>query len=754
MRPLHRALITVGLLAPLCRGFAQTTVSLADLRWSATETSAGRFVIVPGKRGFVGGYDTPGLDIWTYPLQLVREYWVSFRAEGDTSDIDGRAALRTIEHTPAGATRVYTAPGITLRERVFTPVDLPAAMISYAAEASRTVLITVHFTPSLNLMWPGGIGGQEIHWDSTHSAYTLDEPSRRVRGAVVSRQIVAHAQIQNNRRDAEFERSVSLTVRVAPGAAGDATIAFAGASTPDESPLLIAANLTAQARDYEARARRRYAGMDVIDVETPDTNVNRALKWAQVTLEQAWVCNPQLGCGLVAGYGPSRGARRPQYAWFFAGDGLVAVDALLREGAYTRAHDELAFIMRYQNKSSGAIWHELSQSAGFLDWVHAYPYMFVHVDVSFDFLDTIRDYVETTGDVGFAKQHWGSIRAAYDYCRSTVPPGRPLPEIPAGQQGRDEQDPQRDELSLSLAWVTASESFATLARLTGHHAEASDASRRSRVARDAIRPAYYDARKQRWVSGHLRSGAPVEGLTGSLIALLHHGLLGEPEQRALLDALASPHYRAPWGIRSTPNDSPLYEPDAYARGSVWALGTAEAITAFYAAGRPATATALWRDLVPWFALDSPGHMHEVLNGNEFVPERESVPDQTWSSAAFISSGVRGLLGLQVDGSKRRLRFTPRTPPDWDAIRVRHVALAGAEVNLLMRVSADRAELEIENSGPEMTVTFRPPLQDGVHVTSTVPGDGVRLTGAVADEIQVICPAHRTSRIVLQLASSR
>jgi len=146
MRPMRRALLTVGLLAPLCRGLAQSPASLADLRWSAAETSAGRFVIVPGKRSFVGGYNTPGLEIWTYPLQLVRHYWVSFRLEGDTSDVDGRVALRTIEQTPTGATRVYTAPGIALRERVFTPVDLPAATISYAAESSRPVLITVGAT--------------------------------------------------------------------------------------------------------------------------------------------------------------------------------------------------------------------------------------------------------------------------------------------------------------------------------------------------------------------------------------------------------------------------------------------------------------------------------------------------------------------------------------------------------------------------------------------------------------------------------
>jgi hypothetical protein len=311
----------------------------------------------------------------------------------------------------------------------------------------------VHFTPSLNLMWPGAVGGQEMHWDVTRSAYTLDEPSRRFRGAIVSRQVVVHEQIQNNRRDALFERSITFTMRAAPGPTGDATVALAGASAPDENPLIIASNLTTQARADEGPARERYAGLSVIDVETPDSTVNRALRWAQVTLEQAWVCNPQLGCGLLAGYGPSRGARRPQYAWFFGNDGLVAVDALLREGAYARARDELSFIMRYQNKRTGAIWHELSQSAGFLDWEHAYPYMFVHVDVSFDFLDTFRDYVVTTGDVGFARTHWSSIRAAYDYCRSAIPPGRALPEIPAGQQGRDEQDPQRDELSLSLAAV-------------------------------------------------------------------------------------------------------------------------------------------------------------------------------------------------------------------------------------------------------------------------------------------------------------
>ena len=694
-----------------------------------------------------------GLEVWTYPLQLVRGVRVTFRVGGDTTDIDGRSAIRTVEHTPTAATRVYAGAGWLVRERVFVPTDLPGATISYAVESSKPVTITVHFTPSLNLMWPGGTGGQEIHWDRVHSAYILDEPSRRFRGAIVSPEVVRHDEWQNTTRGGQFERDFSFTLRPRAGDAGVSSVFFAGSSTPGEDPLVVAQTLASRGEEYEERARARFTALHALDIETPDSSANRALRWAQVTLEQAWVCNPQLGCGSVGGYGPSRGERRPQYAWFFAGDGLVAVDALLREGAYPRARDELAFIMRYQNKRTGAIWHELSQSAGFLDWEGSYPYMFVHVDVSFDFLDTMRDYVQTTDDVAFANDHWDAIRAAFEYCRSTVPAGSTLPVIPAGQQGRDEQDPQRDELSLSLAWVSAAESFATLAELTHHDQLATEARRSSVAARDAIRPTYYDASRGVWVSGHLRSGAPVEGLTAGAIALLHHGLLGELEQRTLLDALASPAYRTAWGIRSTPSDSPFYDPDSYARGSVWALGTADAIMAFYEAGRPAAATALWRGLVPWFELDSPGHMHEVLRGDVFAPERESVSDQTWSAASFLSSAVRGMLGLTVDGVTRTLRFAPRFPTEWNRLAVRRIDIGGTDVGLTLRTSADVVELTVENSGPSLTLTFDPALAAGDRIGAVELSEGARRPADAqqgAHGVIVACPPGRTTQVTLRL----
>lgn len=699
-----------GKVASLCAlltvcppALAQRTSSLADLRWDIDESAVGRYVIVPGRRAFVSGYNGSGLEVWTPPVQLLRGYRIAFRLDGDTAIIDGHSALRRIEQTPMATTRVYESRGITVRERIFTPTDLPAVLISYEVVSPRPVSIVVHFTPSLNLMWPGGIGGQELHWDPTHSAYTMDEPSRRLRAVILSPQIIAHDEWQNSPREGDFSRDFAFTLR--PNAAGEARVIFAGASTPSEDPLSIAQSVATHIDNLEAVARQRFSSLHLLEVVTPDSAVNRALRSVQVTLEQAWVCNPQLGCASLAGYGPSRGERRPQYAWFFANDGLVAMDALLREGAYAPAREELEFILRYQNERTGAIWHELSQSAGFIDWEHAYPYMFVHVDVSFDFLKGVRDYVETTGDVNFARAHWDALRRVYEYCRATVPAGKILPEIPAGQQGRDEQDPQRDELSLSLAWVSASQSFAKLAELTNHTQLAKAARTTGERARAAIRPAYFDAAHGSWVSGHLRSGAPVEGVTGGLIALLHLHLLDDSSQRVLLNDLSSPPYRTAWGIRSRPTTSPLYDPDSYARGSVWAIGTADAVTAFYEGGRRQIATSLWLGLVPWFALDAPGHMHEVLRGDVFAPERESVPDQTWSSASFLSSAVSGLLGISVNSINRELHFAPSLPSEWQTLEVRRINVGGSDVTLRMRSSQETLGLECDNAGPAMTLIF-------------------------------------------------
>ena len=72
----------------------------------------------------------------------------------------------------------------------------------------------------------------------------------------------------------------------------------------------------------------------------------------------------------------------------------------------------------------------------------------------------------------------------------------------------------------------------------------------------------------------------------------------------------------------------------------------------------------------------------------------------------------------------------------------------------MRTSADIVELEVENSGPPLTVQFRPGLASETRVDRVEVSDGSHPhTGAEsgdAYEVRVLCPAGRTTRITLHL----
>jgi hypothetical protein len=153
--------------------------------------------------------------------------------------------------------------------------------------------------------------------------------------------------------------------------------------------------------------------------------------------------------------------------------------------------------MKYQDAKTGMIWYELSQSAGLIDW-KKYPYMYVHVDISFDYLNTVARYVEVSGDTTFATDHWSSIAAAYQYCQSVIRASDHPPHIPADKEGGDEQDRPDDDLSLSSSWVVATDSFAELAALTGHPRLVDAARKASELAKVAIASRYWDAEHHFW----------------------------------------------------------------------------------------------------------------------------------------------------------------------------------------------------------------------------------------------------------------
>ena len=682
------------------------------LTWS-TDAVQPRFVAAHGERAVIMGYGKQGLEVWGYPFQILSGLQVGFRPVGATAETAGEALLRRIDYTPSSIIRLYIGPDYVVRETLFVPRGEPGVVISYEVQGPRPLEIGIHFVPVMNLMWPGAVGGQYTRWQSDLPGYVITEPEHGFTAALASPEIVAHDDTGNPTVAAQS--MVSFTMRSVP--------VGSGASRASVSFLLFdpkTQNRTAATHAFQAGFNSQWQAAkqhqqelqgDSLQVTTPDQETNRAIAWAEIALDQAWVCNPSLGCGMVAGYGPSRDARRPQYAWFLAGDGLIATNALISAGEYTRAREELQFILKYQQPKTGMIWHELSQSAGLIDWAK-YPYMYVHVDITADYLAAVARYVAVSGDIPFAREYWQSILLAHQYLLGLMNAGDGLPHIPQDKEGSDEQARPVDDLSLSAGVLAAEQGFAQLAELSGHMDLARQAATDSKQLKAAIAAHYWNATANFWVDGHTQNGAAIASRRKGPTALLSEDVFSSAQRNAVLEQLASADFQADWGVREVAVSSPDYDPSSYGRGSITAPGTTQAATAFWKEHHPASGQQIWNGVMNWNRLDSLGHLHEVFAGDSFHEQTESVPEQTWSSAGMLDAAVRGLLGLEVRGAQNQVRFTPHLPAAWDRVQVGNIRLPHATLALTMQQSMNTIDLESRNDGEATNLTFAPEIPLG------------------------------------------
>jgi glycogen debranching enzyme len=718
--------VALSILFVDCPAWPQTgpaTLPPSGLTLSTDAVGPVRFVAVHGHRSAILGYSKNGLEIWAWPFQILSGYRIGIRPQSAATEMDGDLVLRRIEYAPDAVTRIYIGPDFVVRERLFVPLDLSGAIITYTVEGRGHVDISVHFTPVLNLMWPASAGGQSTGWKDAVSGYVISGVPGGTTATISSPEIISHDSTENS----AIHYGDALAFAIRPNASAHVFVALNHAQNSGTLVKQLAADETA----LEQQAAAHYAALvrDTLQIETPDEDVNRALAWSEIALDQAWVCDPDLGCGLVAGYGPSRSARRPQYAWFFAGDGLIATDGLVAAGEYDRARAELEFILKYQDRKTGMIWHELSQSAGSIDWAGKYPYMFVHVDITFQFLSALPRYIEASGDIEFAKQYWSAIESVYRYCQSVIDPATNLPRIPPDKEGGNEQDRESDELSLSAAWLDASSAFAKLAEWTSHPQEAAEATRVLRPARASIAARYWDDGRQFWISGRTDSGKEIFDERSQPSELISQHVFSAQQNDILLDEIASSRFQTDWGSRGLSSNSGAFDPDSYAKGSVFALSTAGIAETFWNGHRPAAAFPIWTSIVPWTRLDSLGHIHEVLAGDVYHQQTESVPEQTWSSAGFISAAVRGLLGLRVDSVSNQIAFSPHMPPEWHEVTVRNVRMQHAVLDLQMQRDEENIALTVTNRGRPVSFVFDPQLPFGARLLGSQCGNR-HLTAAI------------------------
>lgn len=749
MRPLFATL----LLLPLCPSAVapQASPDSTALR-SVTPTEfpidlegpsrGASYVSAIGRKAIAMGTETGSFEIWAWPLKLLHDFDLSFQTPLFPEPIAGRGVARRVEVTPTGPTIIYTHAAFTVRQRVFAARDEPAVVMLLDVEAVRPMEIVAEFVSDLQLAWPAAIGGQYVFWDENLKAFVLSESTRRHTALVGSPFVLtATNQPAHDVPDAPNQLRIAVgdpsrTPMPRPGepagrltklAVSGIPIVIVGATAPRDSVKAIYRRVLEGIPDlYRARAAAADSVLSrSLWIESPDRELDLALRWAAVNLDEAAACNPDLGCGLVAGYGPSesRGAR-PGFGWYFGGDASINSLGLDALGQHDLARQALEFFIRYQ-RADGKIAHEISQSAGRIRWFDDFPYAYYHADTTPYWLMAWGDWWKATGDSAAIRRAWPAIRKAYDWCRATVDSATGLMLNSKGGLGAVEVGDLgvgvRSDIYLTAVWIEALDRIARMATLmepgkkNRPSALAEEAGRLRAQALATLREKFWLPEQGMYAFALLEGGAIRPEPTVWPSTAMAFGLFDEERGMPAAAAQARAALVTDWGTRSLGSSSALFDPLHYNNGTVWPFVTGFAALGQYRyRNRVAGYQALRQIALSSFGWGL-GRNPEVFAGMQREPLETAVPQQFFGTSFLPTVVVRGLLGWEPDLPARTLHLAPQLPAEWDSLRV-HNAPAGPErYDLQFRQAPERWQARIRRTsdGPapadSVVVAARLPL---------------------------------------------
>lgn len=720
------------------------------------------------------GTELGDLEVWTWPLKLLHGFNLRFQTPLYAEPIAGKDISRRVEVTPAGTTIIYSHPAFTVRQRIFAPVDEPAIVSVLEVDAVRPIEIFAEFQSDLQLAWPASFGGQYVFWDDKEKAFVLSESRRQVNGFVGS-PYTTSATNQPAHNVPESPNQLRIAVgdqttvpmprpgepagRLTTVHASGIPIVMVGAAASRDSVRAIYRRVLANvSRLYDERVAHARAVIDsAMWVETPDTLFDLAVRWAAINMDEAMVCNPDLGCGLVAGYGPS-GSRgtRPGFGWYFGGDASINSLGMTGVGQFQLAREGLEFFVRYQN-SEGKIPHEISQSAGRIRWFEDYPYAFYHADTTPYWLMAWGDYWCATGDTTTIRRVWPAIKRAYDWSRGTIDRTTGLMLNSKGGLGAIEVGDLgvgvESDIYLSAVWVVALDRVARMAEALKERNVATQARALEVTARTSLRDRFWLPEQGMYAFALLKDGAIRPELTIWPATAMSFGLFDEERGMRGATVLARATLNTDWGTRALASESKLFDPLHYNNGTVWPFVTGFAALGQYKYRNPtagyAALSAIARSGFTWGLGRNP----EVWSGSQFEPLDTSVPHQFFGTSFILTVLTRGLLGWEPDVPRGIVRLAPQLPPEWGEMRVHGARAGNGSYQIQIAQSNQEFRLTIEGTGGPDTLVFEPHLPLGSSITAvTVNGAAVAfdtLPNPRDVQVRVRVPLAQKAEIVAQ-----
>ncbi len=678
-----------------------------------------RFVHAVGEKAGIWGFESGVLEGWVYPLKVFHDFSLAFQIEGLPTIYPADQLIRAVRVRPESVDLQYSGERFAVTETLFTPHHEPGFVILLTVRASAPLRVFVRFRPDLNLMWPGSIGGQTVAWDAKKEWMELSEPSGNFSAligsptAIGSTAVGYHPYLSNDQPYQQIELRIDAKV-----------------ARQEYVPLIVAGgirNMYQAAATYEhilghlpelyAESVKHYADLDTSGphVVTPDPAVNSAMRWARVSLDQLKVCNPYLGCGYVSGYGSSGTGTRPMYAWFFD-EPNISERAFLDVGSTEGIREAFRFIQKFQ-RVDGQIPHEISQSAGAMEWFKSYPYAYIHSDTSLWYLLAMGHFYRFTGDRAFLTESWPSIRKAYAYCVSLLNTENGLPQIPSENWGSMETaGVAAQDSAMAGEWIAAVRAVAELAIAMDDSALAQECKTRAKLAADSLEKLFWNPRLGYYNYGVKKSGEEVTYLNPTIGYSAWFGSLPQERSKVVLERLATAQFLSDWGERSMSLEDSRYDESSYQVGSAWPFFTVAPMLAEYRYHNAVQAFTTWMSMTRLRLLNARGAMPESLSGSYYRLLDNGVPHQMFSELVGMPGLIDGVLGLDLDVPSRILHLTPHLPPVWPDIAVYQFPCGQGQLSIALHQQPGRLTASLNTTGvTPFRLEFSPALPAGAIV---------------------------------------
>jgi hypothetical protein len=691
----------------------------------------GEYLGVVGPLSAWLGFENGVGEVWTHPIKVVRDLRLRFSIPQYADPVEGTRVAREVVATPGHAVVSYGHEAFIVKQHILAPPDLPGILMLLEVDAVVDLEIHVEFKPVLQDAWPGGFGGQYLYWDQQVEAFVLSE-SLRERNAVIGSPRAAEAAAHPAHRLAEAPSVFVIPVEADRAANELIPVGIVGARAPRDDVLAMYQQLLAGAADLPRAIDEQVSSnlstttgvhVDWWDPGVPNPPdprwVTGVVEWAKLNLTEQKVCNPDLGCGLVAGWGPSGTSFRPGFGWFFGGDAAINTLAMDAVGQWDMVKEALRFLARYQ-RADGKIPHEISQAAGRIRWFEEFPYAYYHADTTPYWMLALWQYWRASGDEAFVRELWPAFQKAYTWCLSVETDGDGIIENTTGGLGAIEVgglgEGIHQDIYLASVWVAALDGTADMADALGDPAMSGEARSLFLRSRETLNRDYWRPSEGYHAFGILRNGQTNDNLTAWPSTALSFGLLDLEEATGTLSALAGDAISSSWGARLLSTGSELYDPLHYNNGMVWPFMTGFVAWGQFRYRRPWAGypllEALWRLHDDW----SLGRHPENLSGAFYHTLDATVPHQFFASSMLLTPLVRGLLGWDPDAPRGKALLAPQPHPAWSGLRVENLSVGETRIRMEYRRVEQRVEVQLESSGPDLILTYRQALPLGARNT--------------------------------------